>query len=305
MDASLLVGTASGLWEIGPAGSRPVDALVGQNITALARDASAPQTWAIVDGRSLWTRLGESAWRSVRAIDDRPATCLLPTGRGLVVGTEQAHLARLDGDRLRPIEAFERVEGRPTWYTPWGDPADVRSMAAGADVLYVNVHVGGVVRSRDGGDSWTPTLDIEADVHQVFADPAQRDVVLVASAVGLGISRDGGDSWQFLTAGLHAQYLRAVTVADGMVLVTASTGPSGQRAAIYRTPLDGGSPLERCRRGLPAWFRDNIDTGCLAARGRQVAFGTEDGQLFASPDRGASWELVAKGLPAVRSVTFA
>jgi hypothetical protein len=56
---------------------------------------------------------------------------------------------------------------------------------------------------------------------------------------------------------------------------------------------------------LPEWFDDNIDTGCLAARGARVAFGTEDGRLFCSPDGGASWELLGKGLPAVRCVSFA
>ena len=98
------------------------------------------------------------------------------------------------GGRQTPVESFEAIDGRDAWYTPWGDPADVRSIAAALDgTLHVNVHVGGVARSRDAGRSWAPTVDIESDVHQVLAHPARADVVLAAAAAGFGLSRDGGD----------------------------------------------------------------------------------------------------------------
>src|SRR5205814_5238876 len=101
------------------------------------------------------------------------------------------------------------VEGREGWYTPWGDPADVRSIAVARDgAIHVNVHVGGVARSRDGGTSWTPTIDIEQDVHQVTAHPREPKIVVVASAEGFAISRNGGDSWSFVTAGLDRKSTR-------------------------------------------------------------------------------------------------
>jgi hypothetical protein len=83
------------------------------------------------------------------------------------------------------------------------------------------------------------------------------------------------------------------------VLVSASTGFHGRRSAIYRKLLDGGTPFERCRTGLPTWFDDNIDTGCLAAAGPLVAFGTGDGRLYRSLDSGEHWELLVKGLPPI------
>jgi hypothetical protein len=128
-------------------------------------------------------------------------------------------------------------------------------------------------------------------------------VALVAAAVGFGVSRDGGDSWSFHTEGLHATYLRAVALAEETVLVTASTGPGGRRSAIYRKALDRDESFERCRHGLPEWFGSNIDTGCLAASGAAVAFGVRD-TVFGSPDRGAGWTLLAKGLPPVQCVAI-
>ncbi|MBI2216338.1 MAG: hypothetical protein HYU51_03480 [Candidatus Rokubacteria bacterium] len=207
---------------------------------------------------------------------------------------------------MMSVDSFEAVEGRDAWYTPWGDPADVRSITvAGDGTIFVNVHVGGVVRSRDDGRSWRPTVDIESDVHQVLAHPTRAEIVLVAAAAGFGISRDRGDSWDFVTAGLHAHYARAVAVSDETVLLSASTGPGGRRAAIYRKLLDAESGFERCRDGLPEWFGDNIDTACLVATGPLVVCGTGDGRVFRSPDSGQRWEVVAKGLPTVTSVMVA
>ncbi len=308
MERRILIATDAGLWTLGPEGARPIDALAGRAVTAIA--FAGRRVWVLVDGRELWAEGAEAAdgprrWAEITTIEGPAGTCLAPTPVGLLIGTEQAHLLRLAGTQLTPIESFDDVAGREAWYTPWGDPADVRSISAEpAGAIYVNVHVGGVVRSRDSGASWTPTLDIEVDVHQVLAPAHPPGVVLVAAAVGLGVSRDGGDSWDFLTAGLHARYSRAVAVADGTVLVTASTGPSGRRSALHRRPLDGDGAFERVGPGLPTWFADNIDTACLAASGSVVVFGAKDGRVFLSRDRGGSWELLAKDLPAVRGVAL-
>ena len=296
----VLVGTAAGLFELTSNGVRLVDDLGSRDVTALAREGR--RAWAITEGRQLWSSEGRR-WTSVRSIDGWTATCLVPTRDGLLIGTEEAHLLRITDGGCATVEAFERVDGRAHWHTPWGDPADVRSIAIGTpDAIYVNVHVGGVVRSRDRGRSWTPTLDIDCDVHEVRAPPERPGWVLVAAAVGFGISRDGASSWEFTTAGLHAHYLRAVTVSGTMVLVSASTGPRSRRAAIYRRHLDGTGDFERCGRGLPEWFDGNIDTGCLAAQGSRVVFGTADGRIFRSDDAGATWELAARDLPAVRCI---
>jgi photosystem II stability/assembly factor-like uncharacterized protein len=302
MDHRLLLGTERGLWTLRGDALEPVEAFAARDVTALARDGA--RTWAVIEGRSLWASDERGPWRQHASIDGLAATCLAPTSGGLLVGTEQAHLLRLVGGELSRVESFETVDGRGEWHTPWGDPADVRSMAVATDgTIHVNVHVGGVVRSRDGGRSWTPTVDIDADVHQVLTHPTRPDVVLAAAYEGFGISRDGGDTWEFVTDGMHAHYSRAVTMSGDTVLVSASTGPRGRRAALYRKLLDGGGRFERCHDRLP-WFDDNIDTACLAAAGPVAVFGTEDGRLFRSLDSGERWELVTKGMPSVRCVTL-
>lgn len=291
-----LIGTTEGLHELG---RRDATAFAGREVTALAEDWRA--AWALLEGRALARREADGRWREVGTLSDGvEGTCLAATPGGLLVGTAGAGLWRwTEGGPVR-VESFERVPGRDGWSTPWGDPPDTRSIAADAGgPLYVNVHVGGVARSTDDGASWSPTIDVDADVHQVATHP----YVFVAAAEGLGVSADGGDSWETETEGLHARYCRAVAVTEDAVLVSASTGPGGRRAALYRRELDGGR-FERCRDGLPEWFGDNLDTHCLAARGRVVVLGTEDGVVYTSTDGGRAFAVLAKGLPAVRAVVL-
>ena len=302
MDKRIFIGTQSGLWNVEGDGATAVEPFASRSVTALAADGVT--TWALVDGAALWQQR-DGTWSERATIDGLPATCIAPYRGGVLVGTEQAHLLRLADSRLGRVEAFDTAAGRDEWYTPWGDPADVRSIAVARDeTIYVNVHVGGVARSRDDGTSWAPTMDIEQDAHQVLAHPTRANVVLAASAEGFGVSRDGGDSWTFETAGLHAHYLRAVAVAGDHVLISAATGFRGRRSALYRRRLESDAPFERCRTGLPEWFADNIDTACLAADGELVVFGTADGRVYRSRDAGATWELALKGLPAVTGIAI-
>jgi hypothetical protein len=300
---TILVATDGGLHRVDADGVTRVDDLGEKAIPALSGGANG--WWAIVAGREVWRSGDGRGWVRVAGLSRGKATCLAETPAGLLVGTTSAHLMRLEGERLVPVSAFESVESREAWHTPWGAPADVRSISAGSDGrLYVNVHVGGVLRSVDRSASWQPTLDLEHDVHQVLA-PVRPGLVLVAAYDGFGVSEDGGDTWRWENDGLHAHYCRAVALADGTVYLSASAGHQGRRAALYRRRLDGGGPFARCQDGLPEWFSDNVDTGCLTARGRTVAIGTEDGHAFVSHDSGETWDQAAKDLPPVRAVALA
>lgn len=286
----ILVGTADG---VHPLGAGRAAGLRGRAVEALATDGAA--VWAIADGEVV-LRDGEQ----VASSPDLRLNCLALVDGGVLAGASEARLLRLDGAELQAVDAFDNAPGRPDWYTPWGGPPDVRSVAAADDdALYVNVHVGGILRSTDRGQTWSPTIDIDADVHQVIVHPADAARVLAATAYGLADSSDGGQTWAMHTTGMHATYCRALAVAGDAVLISCSSGPRGARAAVYRWD---GAAFERCRAGLPEWLDGNIDTGCLAAAGPLAVFGTEAGEVFRSRDAGRTWERAADGLPPVRSV---
>jgi photosystem II stability/assembly factor-like uncharacterized protein len=309
---TILVGTEDGIHTAGD--ERAPVRVPGRAVAALASWGSPDPSggdgavWALVDGRELWRDVAAGEGRTAASSPGPRLNCLAATGGTVLAGTAEAHLLRLEAGELRRVEPFDQVEGRDGWYTPWGGPPDVRSVAVGADgALWVNVHVGGIPTSPDGGRTWRPTIDVDADVHQVVTHPDDPDRVLAATARGLADSADAGRSWTYLTEGMHAGYCRAVALGGDTVVVSSSTGPRGGRATLYRRPLDAPAeaPFERCRDGLPEWFEGNIDSACVDARGPTVAFGTAAGEVFASEDAGVTWERVAGGLPPVRCVLLA
>lgn len=292
----ILAGTASGLVDVE---SGDVVDLGGHEVSAV--DGG----WALLDRRMV-TRRPQGAPRAAPE-GGLALTCVAaapddPTGTALV-GTAEAHLFRAGTD-LEPLESFERAEGRDRWYTPWGGPPDVRSISTGpGGTILVNVHVGGILRSVDAGRSWAVTIDIDTDVHQVLALDDGRAVA--ACAEGLATSDDDGATWTVVDDGLHATYARSVAVAGDTVLLGVSTGPDGARPAVYRRPLGGAGALERCRAGLPDQLQGNVDTFRLVGGpGGTAAFCTPTGDLYVSADEGASWELAASDLPAVRCLVL-
>lgn len=298
--AVVVLGTESGVHSPG----YPV-ALAGRTVTALAPRHGGG--WlALVEGREVWSGAPGTGWELMATL---PAgvdcTCLADTGpaRGVIAGVAGAHLWWVDGGQ---DVRFEDAPGRAGWYTPWGGPPDTRSISVGPDGSHwVNVHVGGILRSSEGG-AWQATIDVDSDVHQVHALGDGR--VLAACARGLAESGDGGLTWEYAASGLDGRYSRAVAVAGTTVVVSASTGPRTGRAGIYHRPLDQpGARFGRSTAGLPAsgWFPFNIDTGQLAAADSNVVLGTEAGEAYLSVDGAHSWESVARGLPPVTAVAVA
>ncbi len=294
----ILAATKDGLHRFDASGG-------GHRVEHAGRDVSfvAPEgweLWAILDRRELMHTAGIDWWFRVADFRGLKGTCIADTRAGVIAGSSRAHLLRVAGDGLERVASFDKADGRDEWFTPWGGPPDTRSITEDGDTVYVNVHVGGVLRSTDHGDSWAPTIGIGADIHQVTTGQGR---VYAAGAQGLHVSANKGKTWSESHEGLHAGYCRAVAVCGDTVLLSASTGPAGGRSAVYRGGINGAS-FERCTNGLPAWFMDNIDTYCLDSlpNGKLAAFGAEDGRLFASTDQGRTWSEVASGLPSVHRV---
>jgi hypothetical protein len=274
--------------------------LAGTRVRALGR---AGDNWWAVTQHGL-VRRADATWTDVACADG--LTSVAAAGELVVVGTDDGRVLRLDGDRLDALVGFDRVPGRDTWHAVGSSKPYVRSLSTTVDgVLLVNVHVGGIPRSVDRGVTWSPTIDVDADVHEVRAHPQRSKVALAAAAVGLCRTDDAGETWSILTDGLHATYCRAVACAADVLFVSASTGPSSERGAVYRRALDDSGPLERCTRGLPEWLPYNIDTGALATDATTAVFGGRDGTVYVSDDAGRTWRSLADDLAPVNAVAIA
>ena len=286
---SILVGTTAGAYLVGDSTEQLIG---GTRINHIVRDGDG---WCLVDGKGQINHDGEVV---AKLPDGAAALCVQPGIDTIWIGSNEARLFALEDGRVSEDEFFATAPGRDSWYTPWGAPADVRSMTLDADhTLYVNVHVGGILRYDNTG--LVPTVDIGSDVHEVTAHPDEQGAVFAATAKGLAVSHNGHD-FDFRRNGLHAPYCRAVTVLDDRVIFSASTGPRTSQARLYTCPL-WDDAVEPSSHGLPEWFDDNIDTHCLAGSGSTAHLGHGD-RVWRSEDRGATWAQIADGLGSITCI---
>ena len=146
--------------------------------------------------------------------------------------------------------------------------------------------------------------------------PAAPGVLFQQNHVGVYRSDDHGDSWRRIDGGLpydfgfglalhprdpHGCYVIPLEPQEYMFRATDGA------LRVYRSGKSG--KWRKLSKGLPgknAWvsvLRQAMasDTGDPCG----VYFGTAGGQVFASADEGASWQLAAEYLPPIQSVTAA
>lgn len=305
---SILVGTKDGIYTLDAELPREP---AGHRIDAIQRGDGG--WWILSNGSSVWFQADAGEGHIIETAEDARLNCLLPVADEVLLGAAEAQIFRLSLDRssggiasagIEGDDLFAAAPGRDQWFTPWGGPPDVRSMDRDVSgTIYVNVHVGGILRFQAEDPVWRDTMDIRADVHEVIAHPEIAGTALAATARGLAISRDAASTWSFHTDALHAVYCRAVAASGDRVFVSASRSNRGEQAAVYRTDLTGAA-FERCGEGLPEWFSTNVNTGCLATEGDLVIIGDTDGAVYRSVDGGEKWDVAADGLPGVTWVTI-
>jgi len=294
---SILVATwNNGLFNV--TGKVARQELAGQSVRSLVADGRGG-VLAIVGGHSLYRRSPDGEWAEIVKTEFN-LSCCVPIGNVVFVGTDDAHVLRVDADGAQQrLTGFDAVAGRDKWYAGsaiidgkrMGPPLGIRSMAATCDgsVLLANVHVGGVPRSTDAGLTWQPTINIDTDVHQVCTHPIRPDTVIAAAGVGLCISRDAGETWTIEQQGLHAHHCSAVAFGRNDIFVSAATSPFATEGAVYRRPIDSDGPLQPLDGGMPQWTDGIVDTDCIATRDSMAAVIDRSGQLYVSNDDGASW----------------
>jgi hypothetical protein len=308
---TILVATwGDGLFAI--TGNERTQEIPNQPVRGLASDGRGGAL-AIVGGHSLHRRTPGAQWETV-ATSELDLSCCMAVQDAIYVGTDDARMLRLSHSTgvLDPIESFDNVAGRDTWFAGsaivngqrLGPPLGIRSVAANANgaVLFANVHVGGIPRSMDGGECWHPTIDIHSDVHEVRAHPTDPNIVAAASAIGICMSRDAGATWTSESGGLHAPHCSAVAFSGDSILVSATIDPFAAEGKIYRRSLRPDGKIVAVKEGLPKWLNGKADTGCIATNGSMIVVVDRGGALYLSTNFGQSWERKGSQLPTPSSV---
>jgi len=268
--------------------------------------------FAAVDGHSLFQRDGQGDWNRV-ATSEFTLSVTFAVDDKVYVGTDDARVLILDErGNLVQIDCFESIEGRDSWLAGTaiidgqevGPPLGVRSLSGAANgCLFANVHVGGIPRSADAGATWTPTIDVNLDAHEVRVSPTNRNLVAAATAAGLCMSHDGGSSWSIHTDGRHAPYCSAVAISREHIFVAASESHFSQEGAIYRRGIEPSSePLEKVGAGLPNWLGGIVDTSCIASSEEDMALISATGDVYVSTNAGLNWHKREENIASVSSV---
>jgi photosystem II stability/assembly factor-like uncharacterized protein len=197
----------------------------------------APNDWFFTQRAFPSGRIPLGRWRAARA----SAAALKEMGRGL-------------GVSIWSPRGPENIPGRIT---------DLAVDPDNDDIVFAGTAEGGVFRTRDGGQTWTPLFD-EMPVLSIGAvaiDPSNSNVVYAGTGevnpgggsiayggAGLFRSTDQGDTWSLVGLENSGSIGRiAIDPSDPLTIFVAANGmhwqPNPERG-VYRT-TDGGGSWER------------------------------------------------------------
>lgn len=169
---------------------------------------------------------------------------------------------------------------------------------AGSDI-YLSLKIGGLLRSLDGGKTWSAAIDglyvVEdaVDLHGVAVGPSRPTRVTVTTRVGTFRSEDRGEHWRKLPVPAlreKGSYCRAIAHAPGepdTILIGAGNDFDGDKGALFMSRDDGATWIEA---DLPGPLKSTVFAIATSSRlPHQIHCATKNGGVFSSTDRGKSW----------------
>ncbi len=283
--------------------------LEGQDVRCLASDPRNPQIvyagtqgdgiWRSEDSGETWQPCGMSG-QIVKSIAVSPHD-----SNTLFAGTKPAYLFTTNdsGGTWSELPGFRRIPGRWWWFTPSERPtqAYVIGVAVSPEdpqVILAGVEFGGVVRSEDGGVSWSGHRKAALrDCHTLKFHLSQSWAYEAGgTGGGAAFSQDGGFTWRKAKHGLAKNYGVSCAADPGdpqIWYVSVAPGPSkaygGQvEAYLYRADAEvGWQPIgweAHPMQGMPLALVTVPD-----APGHLYA-GLHNGDIWHTGDYGDSWE---------------
>ena len=147
----MLIATRNELFRMTPGtAGPPVRCFRTSGIVAVAEGSSADVIATDTGDVTVLERDGSS--RRLGVVPE-PVACLLilaDSPVAVLVGTDEgARLYTVTEQGTRPVAAFDALDCRSAWHTPWGGPPAVRSLADTPDGwVYADIHVDASLRTR-------------------------------------------------------------------------------------------------------------------------------------------------------------
>ncbi len=256
---------------------------------------------------------GADTWRPVvSGLDGRQVWCLKrhPANPDTVfAGSCPAALFRSDDGGATWRELPARMPDRCVNGAPLTPRVTCIAVDSVDGTLYASVEIGGLRRSRDGGETWEELGEglSSPDVHGLCPLRLDRSILIATTNNDVNRSEDGGETWQPLGVSHHLpwRYSRACApdpMLPGAVWVGAGNGPPGNQGGLFRT-ADGGETWERL--GLPQVTNSTVwSIAANAADPRRAYVSSVSGQLYRTLDGGDCWSKLPMEFGEVRAVIW-
>ncbi len=224
----------------------------------------------------------------------------------IYAGTKPAYMfvSHDGGDTWNELDGFRRIPGRWWWFSPAESPfqAYVQSIALSPDdpdVLLAGIEFGAVVRSQDGGQTWSGhRKGALRDNHSLTFHQTNGNWAYQAGGSGGGasFSLDGGVTWLKAKQGLAKNY-GVASAADAekpeVWYVSVAPGPGkayGEQAEAYLYRASNGGAWQPI--GWEAHPMSPMPIALLthpSSSGLLYA-GLTNGDVWQSNDYGDTWE---------------
>ena len=245
-----------------------------------------------------------------------------------------------------PIDIFVSRDGARSWTrleSVWNVPVvasvtypvatvephirDITLDPNDSNTIYAALQVGYMLKSQDGGASWTLLdKDVDADVHTIAINPKQTERLFVATgghdfrkgvAKGRALyaSNDAGATWVPTGADIAEEYSVPLVINPenpNIMFSAVANGQPGQwrgrewgaESSIVRT-MDGGKSWKKIDGSLPEirqYFAEGIAVD--EEEPDRIYAALKNGMLFVGEDNGDSWSKTDLKVPAVSGVKY-
>jgi len=262
------------------------------------------------------------SWRQLTKGLDRPHMYSMAARRRgdkvtLFLGTRPAALYRSEdlGESWTEIKSIFDVADTDKWtFPPPPHIAHVKQIVfhpTEPGTIYVLIEQGAFLRSTDDGKTWTdltsyshPDDEAYRDLHRLVIKPDAPDKLVLVTGVGIYRSDDAGRSFEQLTrrgermgypdfAFLHPKDDNII-FSGGSELNPRAWYDSGMAKSSVMRSNDNGDSWTVLNNGLPDPMVGAIEamTQHVWDGGMMLLAGTATGEVYATEDDGASWQLL-------------
>jgi len=266
---------------------RPTSAIIGTQ-TGIYRSDDQGDTWhhlsAPAPGLAVWSLARHPIEANV-----------------IFAGYEPSQIYRSDNDG-QTWEKLPVSTSFPDITTAVEMPKRITAVAidrANPREMYASLEIGGLLRSRNGGENWDAAIDglyvaeDPVDLHSVVVSPAHPGRITITTRVGTFRSDNRGDHWRKLSVPAlreKGSYCRAITYAPDRpetLYLGAGNDFDGDKGALFASSDDGATWRAA---DLPGPLKSTVFAIAVNSRlPGHLHCATKNGGVFSSEDSGKSW----------------